>query len=125
MRALAGFLAICALAAYSAFADPSDAQPIQLKGYYELNKVPIWRESDAAPWYVLRKAPWADESLVRYGGYVPVLHDGKQYYCLTDAFPLSGTHIAREPIFICGDHTMAKFLYDTNSKPTVKVYGQH
>ena len=38
MRATAGFLVLCALAGFAAFADPSDAQPLHLKGYYELNK---------------------------------------------------------------------------------------
>jgi hypothetical protein len=57
---------------------------------------------DRNPWYVLRQASWADPALLKYG-YVPVSHDGGDYYCLIRHEPFLGTRIAPGAYFICGD----------------------
>jgi hypothetical protein len=113
MRAAVGFsVCLAAISASTAFAAPqTGSTPIHLRGFYQLNKLtPTWQISDGAPWYLTRNAEWANPRLVKQG-YVPVLHDSKQYYCLIDKTPKIGSRIP-EQTFLCGDATTAEWLVD-------------
>jgi hypothetical protein len=123
MRAAAGFFAaLAAMASMSLAAPPSDRSPIYLRGYYRIyDQYSIWKYSDSIPWYVVKGAPWADSRLVKWG-YVPVTHDSKQYYCLIDRQPHTGSNIL-EPTFTCGDPATVEELYDRNRGPIGLLYG--
>ena len=119
MRAAVGYsVCLAALAASIAFAAPqSGSTPIHLQGFYKLDKVtPTWRLSDSSPWYVIKNAEWANPRLVK-GGYVPVVHDSNQYYCLIDKTPKIGSHVP-EQTFLCGDLATVEWLVDNNRRPS-------
>jgi hypothetical protein len=122
VRAVMGCLACVAAMLSAAFAaSQSDPAPIYLHGFYELDRHPTWRLSDAAPWNVVKDAPWANPRLVKWG-YVPVTHDSRHYYCLIDYSPRTGSHIS-ELTFMCGDPATAEWLFNNNWRPVGRLYG--
>jgi hypothetical protein len=119
MRAAIGCSAcLAAIAAAIAFAAPqTESTPIHLQGFYELERVtPTWRPSDSSPWYLVKNAEWVNPRLVKQG-YVPVVHDSKQYYCLIDKTPTIGSRVP-EKTFLCGDSTAVEWLVDNNYRPS-------
>jgi hypothetical protein len=118
MRAAVGCsVCLAVIAASIAFAAPqTESTPIHLEGFYELDGVaPTWRLSDSSPWYVVKNAEWANPRLVR-GGYVPVVHNSKQYYCLIDKTPKIGSRMPGKT-FLCGNPTTVEWLVDNNRRP--------
>jgi len=119
MRAAVGCcVCLATIAASTAFAAPeTGSTPIHLQSFYELDGVtPTWRLSDSSPWYVIKKAEWAIPRLVK-GGYVPVMHDSKQYYCLIDETPVIGSRMPGKT-FVCGNPTTVEWLVDNNRRPS-------
>ena len=123
MRVINGFLVCFAVTALaSVTARPNEPSPVHLRGYYRLyDRYSVWRPSDAAPWYILNEAHWADPRLVKWG-YVPVMHDSQRYYCLIDHGPPTGSRIP-EWTFVCGDPETVEVLYNTNQRPAGFRYG--
>jgi hypothetical protein len=119
MRAAVG-CSVCfaAIAASIAFAAPQIAStPIHLQGFYQLDKVtPTWQLSDSSPWFLIKNAEWANPRLVKQG-YVPVVHDSKQYYCLIDKTPKIGSRMPGQT-FLCGDPAAVEWLVDNNRRPS-------
>ena len=119
MRAAVGCsVCLTAIAASVTFAAPqTGSTPIHLQGFYQLDKVtPTWQLSDSSPWYLMKNAEWANPRLVKQG-YVPVVHDSKQYYCLIDKTPKIGSRMP-EQTFLCGDPTAVEWLVDNNRRPS-------
>jgi hypothetical protein len=122
MRAAVGCSScLAAIAASIAFAAPqTESTPVHLQGFYELERVtPTWRLSDSSPWYLIKNAEWVNPRLVKQG-YVPVVHDSNQYYCLIDNTPKIGSHVP-EKTFLCGDPTTVEWLVDNNYRPSRAV----
>jgi hypothetical protein len=122
MRAAVGCsICLATIAASIAFATPqTESTPIHLQGFYELEKVtPTWRPSDSSPWYLMKSAEWANPNLLKHG-YVPVVHDSKQYYCLIDKTPKIGSRMP-EQTFLCGDSAAVEWLVDNNRRPSRAV----
>ena len=95
-----------------------------LRGYYTMDSQrPVWRESDNSPWLQVKaNAPWVNPRLVKWG-YVPFTHDSKNYYCLIDDKPRTGTHI-KEITFICGDPaTVQSIFLQNNERPNIPMIG--
>jgi hypothetical protein len=80
---------------------------------------PTWRLSDSSPWYLMKSAEWASPNLLKHG-YVPVVHDSKQYYCLIDKTPKIGSRMP-EQAFLCGDSATVEWLVDNNRRPSRAV----
>ena len=112
---------LAAIAASIGFAaSQTGSTPIHLQGFYQLDKAtPKWQLSDSSPWYLMKNAQWANPRLVKQG-YVPVVHDSKQYYCLIDASPKIGSRIP-EHTFLCGDSAAVEWLVDNNYRPSRPV----
>jgi len=122
MRAAVGYsVFLAAITASIAFAAPqTESTPIHLQGFYELERVtPTWRLSDSSPWYLIKNAEWVNPRLVKQG-YVPVVHDSKQYYCLIDKTPKIGSRVP-EKTFLCGDPTAVEWLVDNHYRPSRPV----
>ncbi len=125
MRTAVGcFACLVAISASAAFAAPqAESTPIRLQGFYELDRATrTWRVSDGSPWYLLKNAEWANPRLVKQG-YVPVVHDSKQYYCLIDESPKIGSHLP-EQTFVCGEPAEVEWLVNNNyhqSRPDPRV----
>ena len=117
----AGVMPGAALPSEPASTAEAPGEPVHLRGYYELDRHPIWRQSDDSPWYVLNKADWANERLLKWG-YVPVIHDAKHYYCLIDKGPRTGSHVG-ERTFMCGDPSTAEWIFNTGIRPTPLLHG--
>jgi hypothetical protein len=122
--------AVACFACLSAMASPAFAAPQKgstptyyLRGYYKLdNQRPTWQDSDASPWSeVKRNSPWVDQRLVKFG-YVPFTHDSKNYYCLIDNGPRTGSHVI-EVTFMCGDPATVQWLFQNNWRPNVPLIG--
>jgi len=119
MRAVAGcFACLVAISASTAFAAPqTESTPIHLQGFYELvGARPTWRVSDGSPWYLLKNVEWANPRFVKQG-YVPVVHDSKQYYCLIDKSSQIGSHLP-ERTFLCGEEAEVQWLVSNNYHPS-------
>jgi len=119
MRAAVGYSAcLVAISASTAFAAlQTESTPIHLQGFYELHRAtPTWRASDGSPWYLLKNAEWANPTIVKQG-YVPVVHDSKQYYCLIDKTPQIGSHLS-EQTFLCGEPAEVEWLVNNNYHPS-------
>jgi len=125
MRATAALLAVaCAMASGLAISAQYGDSPVYLPGFYKLSeRDAIWQYSDRSPWNIVKSAPWADPRLVKWG-YVPVTHDSQNYYCLIDATPRTGSHIA-ERVFTCGDPATVEEIYNFNWRPVGRLYGGH
>jgi hypothetical protein len=134
MRATVGSFACLAAMASVAFAapeaapqsnsTPTDSTPTYyLRGYYKLdNQRPVWQDSDSLPWsQVKTNAPWVNRRLVKWG-YVPFTHDSRNYYCLIDHGPRTGSHVI-ETTFMCGDTATTQWLFQNNWKPSVPMIG--
>jgi len=130
MRATLGCFACLAVMGSVAFASPegnptqSDSTPTYyLRGYYKLDdQLPTWQLSDSSPWsQVKRNAPWVNLRLVKWG-YVPFTHDSKNYYCLIDKGPQTGSHII-DTTFMCGDPDTVQWLFQNNWRPIVLMTG--
>ena len=122
MRAAVGYsIFLAAITASIAFAAPqTESTPIHLQGFYELDRVtPTWRVSDSSPWYLMKNAEWSNPKLVKQG-YVPVMHDSKQYYCLIDKTPKIGSRMP-EHTFLCGEPAAVEWLVDNNRRPSPAV----
>jgi hypothetical protein len=119
--AVACSICLATIAASIALAVPqAESTPIHLQGFYELEKVtPTWRLSDSSPWYLMKSAEWASPNLLQHG-YVPVVHDSKQYYCLIDKTPKIGSRMP-EQTFLCGDSAAVEWLVDNNRRPSRAV----
>ena len=117
MRAdVACSVCLVALMTSVSFADSqTEPRPIQLQGFYELNKATeTWRVSDGSPWYLMKNTSWANPRVLKQG-YVPVLHDSKQYYCMIDRRPKIGSRLpTAEPTFACGEPLEVEWLVDNN-----------
>jgi len=125
MRTVIGaFICLSALTSL-ALAASERAAPLptyHIRGYYKLgNLTAIWQYSDNSPWQVVENEPWIDPRLVKWG-YVPMRHDSKNYLCLIDDRPITGSNIARKT-FICGDVSTTSVNYDNNWRPTLMLYG--
>lgn len=119
MRAAVGcFACLVAISATTAFATPqTESTPIRLQGFYELERAtPTWRVSDSSPWYLLKNAEWANPRFVKQG-YVPFVHDSKQYYCLIDKSPQIGSHLPEQTL-LCGEPTEVEWLVNNNYHPS-------
>ena len=125
MRAVVACCACLTAMASLAFAAPQkDSTPTYyLRGYYKLdNQRPTWQDSDSSPWSEVKsKTPWVNERLVKWG-YVPFTHDAKNYYCLIDNGPRTGSHIF-DVTFMCGDPATAQWLFQNNWRPNVPLIG--
>ena len=122
MRAAVGCSAcLAAIAASIAFAAPqTESTPIHLQGFYELERgTPTWQLSDSSPWYLIKNAEWVNPRLVKQG-YVPVVHDSKQYYCLIDKTPKIGSRVPGQT-FLCGEPAAVEWLVDNNRRPNPAV----
>jgi hypothetical protein len=118
---LASFVCALTLTSAALGTEQQVARAFTVPGYYKLDFYPYWQLSDHKPWYVLKQAPWADRLLIKYG-YVAVSHDGKDYYCLIQDEPPTGTRITKQT-YICGDPAMAEMLYTMNWRPRILIYG--
>ncbi len=95
-----------------------------LRGYYKIDSQrPVWQDSNDSPWHqVETNTPWVDARLVK-SGYLPFTHDSKNYYCLIDDKPRTGSHVT-EATFICGDPAIVESLYiQNNSRPVIPMIG--
>ncbi len=95
-----------------------------LRGYYSADtELPVWRDSDSLPWsQVATNAPWVNKRLTKWG-YVPFTHDSKNYYCLIDDQPRTGSHIA-ETTFLCGDAGVVESMFlQNNWRPSIPLIG--
>jgi hypothetical protein len=128
MRATVGFLLCLAnmasVVCTARATEASGTSMYYLRGYYKADSQrPVWQDSNDSPWYQERTdAPWVDNRLVK-SGYVPFTHDSKNYYCLIDARPRTGSHVT-EATFICGDPASVESLYiQNNSRPVIPITG--
>jgi hypothetical protein len=94
-----------------------------LRGYYKLdNQRPAWTASDAAPWAQVKSTePWVNKRLLKWG-YLPFTHDSKNYYCVIDEGPRTGSLVI-EKTFMCGDPATAQWLFQNNWRPSVPQIG--
>jgi hypothetical protein len=130
MRAAVGCFTCLTAIASLAFATPPET-PVgattlptyYLRGYYKLdNQRPAWTASDAAPWsQVKSNEPWVNKRLLKWG-YLPFTHDAKNYYCLIDDGPRTGSHVI-DKTFMCGDPATAQWLFQNNWRPNVPLIG--
>ena len=104
---------------------PTDSTPTYfLRGYYKIDSQrPVWQDSDSSPWsQVKTNAPWVNRRVVKWG-YVPFTHNSKNYYCLIDDKPRTGSHVM-ETTFICGDPAIVDSLFlQNNWKPNIPMIG--
>lgn len=133
MRAIPGCFACLAAITSLASAAPETAAPApaataaplptyHLRGYYKLlDEIPTWQQSDDSPWQVVKSEPWIKRRLVQWG-YVPIVHDSQNYYCLIDGGPRTGTHIT-DQVFVCGDPKTVEWIFNTNRTPKIPTYG--
>ena len=131
MRATVGCFACLAAAMGSvAFAappgKPTHTAPTSiyyLRGYYKLdNQRPTWQVSDSSPWsQVKTSAPWVNPLLVKWG-YVPFVHDSKNYYCVIEEGARTGSHVI-DTTFMCGDPATVQWLFQNNWRPSVPMIG--
>ena len=125
MRVAAACVACLTAMASLAFAAPQKGSTptYYLRGYYKLdNQRPTWQDSDSSPWSEVKsKTPWVNERLVKWG-YVPFTHDAKNYYCLIDNGPRTGSHIV-EVTFMCGDPDTVQWLFQNNWRPNLPLIG--
>lgn len=95
-----------------------------LRGYYRIDSQrPVWQDSDSSPWsQVETNAQWVNQRIVKWG-YVPFTHDTKNYYCLIDDKPRTGSHIM-DMTFICGDPAIVESLFlQNNWRPNIPMIG--
>jgi hypothetical protein len=133
MRAIVeSFMCLTAMAgvvAAPAAEHPGNSAPAQtptyyLRGYYKIDsQLPVWQDSDSAPWVQAKtNAPWVNRRIVKWG-YVPFTHDSRNYYCLIDDKPRTGSHV-QDTTFICGDPAMVESLFIQNNwRPTLPMIG--
>jgi hypothetical protein len=125
MRAAVGyFVGLTALASLTCAALVSAAplRTYHLKGYYKLNEQEgIWQPSDNTPWQVVSDQPWIDRMVVKWG-YLPMVHDSQNYYCLIQDSPTTGTRMT-DKTFVCGDPATVESIYNNNLKPKLRLYG--
>ena len=121
---------VATLIGLTAFATVASAVPetegplptYHLHGFYKVrDRTAIWQLSDNSPWQVVKDEPWIDSRLVKWG-YVPIIHNSKQYYCLIDDKPVTGSNIAKKT-FVCGDASTTVFNYNNNWRPSLLLYG--
>ncbi len=105
MRAATGCsVCLAAITASIAYAGSQiESTPIHLRSFYEIDEMgtATLKRSDSSPWYVLKTADWGNSGILKLG-YVPVLHDSKQFYCLIETIQKTGAHFP-EKGFLCGD----------------------
>lgn len=77
--------------------------PIHLRGFYQIDKMgtATLQRSDGLPWYVMKNAEWGNSGVLKLG-YLPVLHDSKQYYCLIEKTERIGSRFPAK-LLLCGD----------------------
>lgn len=107
-------------------AKPSDPTPptYYLRGYYRIDSQrPVWQDSDAAPWSEANPhEQWVNRRLVKWG-YVPFTHAGKNYYCLIDDKPRTGSHVS-DVTFLCGEPAVVESIFiQNNGRPNVPMIG--
>ena len=103
---------------------PTDSTPTYyLRGYFKLDSQrPVWQASDSSPWsQVKTNTPWVNRRLVKWG-YTPFTHDSKNYYCVIDDNPRTGSHVI-ETTFMCGDPATVQWLFQNNWKPSIPMTG--
>ena len=132
MRAIVGcFASLAALTSMALGAAPVNS-PVAphalptyyLRGYYNFEaELPVWQDSDAAPWsQVKTNEPWVNRRIVKWG-YVPFTHDAKNYYCLIDKGPRTGSHVD-DITFFCADPEAVQSLFIQNNwRPTLPLIG--
>jgi hypothetical protein len=124
MAAMASVTLAAPEAAPQGNSTPPDSTPTYyLRGYFKLDSQrPVWQASDSSPWsQVKTKTPWVDRRLVKWG-YTPFTHDSKNYYCLIDDGPRTGSHVI-ETTFMCGDPATVQWLFQNNWKPSIPMTG--
>ncbi|HVN44759.1 MAG TPA: hypothetical protein VMT66_05855 [Steroidobacteraceae bacterium] len=100
------------------------ARTYYLRGYYRMDtERPVWQDSDSSPWsQVAANAPWVNARMIKWG-YVPFTHDSKNYYCLIDDKPRTGSHVV-EATFMCGDAAIVQSMFLQNgSRPNTPMIG--
>src|SRR5262249_41064592 len=104
---------------------PTDSTPTYyLRGYYRIDSQrPVWQGSGSSPWFQVRTtAPWVTRRILMWG-YVQLAHDSKNYYCLIDDKPRTGSHVM-ETTFICGDPAIVESLFlQNNWRPNIPMIG--
>jgi hypothetical protein len=125
LAAMASVASAAPQAAPQENATPTDSTPTYyLRGYYKIDSQrPVWQDSDSSPWsQVKTNTPWVNQRVVKWG-YVPFTHDSKNYYCLIDDKPRTGSHVP-EATFICGDPAIVESLFlNNNWKPNIPMIG--
>ncbi len=110
-------LATVAITSTALAAPQAESQSVHLQSFYELGRAtPTLRVSDGSPWFLMKSADWADPKLLKHG-YLPVMDDSKQYYCLIDKTPKIGSRMP-EHTFLCGDSSAVEWLVDNNLRPS-------
>ena len=105
-------------------ASPHSLPTYYLRGYYNFDtELPVWQNSDEAPWsQVKTNEPWVNRRIVKWG-YVPFTHDAKNYYCLIDKGPRTGSHV-QDMTFFCADpETVQSLFLQNNWRPTLPLIG--
>lgn len=64
----------------------------------------------------MKGVDWANPKVLKHG-YIPVVHDSKQYYCRVDKSTKIGSRVP-ERTFLCGDPTAVEWLIDNNLQPS-------
>ncbi len=118
-------MALAAPAAKPGGASPARSLPTYyLRGYYRMDSQrPVWQDSDSAPWQqVSPDAAWVNQRLVKWG-YVPFTHGSRNYYCLIDDKPRTGSHIG-DVTFICGEPAIVQSIFlQNNGRPVLPMIG--